>query len=35
MPKNEKWEFSSILTITDKQNIHINVTVETYNENSL
>ena len=28
MPKNEKWEFPLILTITDKQNLYINVFVE-------
>ena len=27
MPKNEKWEFPLILTVTDKQNLHINVIV--------
>ena len=32
MPNNEKWEFLQIVTITDKQNLHINVIVENYNE---
>ena len=32
LPKNEKWEFSKILTITDEQNLHMNVIVENYNE---
>ena len=35
VPKNEKWEFALILTITDKQNLHINVIVENYKEISL
>ena len=35
MPKNEKMGISVILTITDKQNLHINVIVESYNEISL
>ena len=35
MPKNEKWEFVKILTITDKENLYINVVVEKYNEISL
>ena len=30
--KNEKWEFLQILTITDKQNLHINAIDENYNE---
>ena len=30
--KNGKWKFPKILTITDKQNLHINVIVENYNE---
>ena len=32
MQKNEKWEFPYILTITNKQNLHINIIVENYNE---
>ena len=35
MQKNEKWEFPSMLTITNKQNLHINIIVENYNEISL
>ena len=35
MPKNEKWEFVKILTLTDKENLYINVVVEKYNEISL
>ena len=33
--KNEKLEFPYISTITDKQNLHINVSVENYDEISL
>ena len=33
MPKNEKWEFPLILTITDKQILHMNVIVKNWNEN--
>ena len=33
--KMKKWEFPKISTITDKQNVHINVIVENYNEISL
>ena len=35
MLKNEKWEFLKILTITNKQNLHINGIVENNNEISL
>ena len=35
MQKNEKWVFPQILTITNKQILHINIIVENYNEISL